>query len=170
MQCRNTLVLSAITAFGLAWLSGNAIAQQKSLKEQLTGAWLHVSEENTAPDGTKRTFFGADDKGVMIFDASGQYAQILVRSDVPKFKANSRLQGTAEENAAVVRGTTATFGTWTVDEASKTVIVRFVGSLFPNQIGAESKRSVSVSGDELKMHVPVIAAGGSDDTVWRRAK
>src|SRR5438046_7077068 len=43
------------------------------------------------------------------------------------------------------------FGTWTVDEASKTITVRNVGSMFPNQAGTEGKRIVvSVTADELR--------------------
>src|SRR5438046_9582381 len=43
------------------------------------------------------------------------------------------------------------FGTWTVDEASKTITVRYVGGMFPNQAGTEAKRIVvSVTADELR--------------------
>jgi hypothetical protein len=84
---------------------------------------------------------------------------------------NNRLQGTSEENTAAVHGTTATFGTWTVDEASETVTVHYVGGMFPNQAGTDSKRIItSLTVDELKMHVPAVAAGGSTDNVWRRAR
>jgi len=96
---------------GLALPGGDAAAQQKSLKEQLTGAVI-VSTDQTAPDGTKHQLFGPNPKGVLVLDPSGQYAQIIVRPGRPKFKANNRQQGTAEENQAAVQGTTATFGTW----------------------------------------------------------
>ena len=60
---------------------------------------------------------------------------MMLLPDVPKFKANNRQQGTPEENTAAVRGTTATFGTWSIDEASKTITVRNVGGLFlTNQV------------------------------------
>ena len=88
----------------------------------------------------------------------------------PSSKPTAVLKGTAEENAAVVQGTTANFGTWTVDEASKTLTVRYVGSLFPNQAGSESKRIVSVTGDELRVTNPATGSGMRSDTVWRRAK
>ena len=119
-------------------------------------------------------FLSLDDflwKGILIFDASGQYAQIIVHPGVPKFKTNNRLKGTPEENMAAVHGTTATFGTWTIDEASKTITTRYVGGMFPNQAGTEGKRMVvSVSADELKMTNPTTAAGMRSDNVWKRAK
>jgi hypothetical protein len=125
----------------------------------------------SANDSGGRVLFGPNGKGVMILDASGQYAQIIVRPDVPRFKANNRMEGTAEENKAAVQGTSANFGTWTLDEPSKTITIHLVGGMFPNQAGTDSKRMIlSVTADELKLHVPAIGAGGSTENVWRRAK
>ena len=160
----------AVTALGLAVLPGIAVGQQKSLKEQLAGTWRIVSNDNVAPDGTKRQLFGPSPKGILVLAANGQYAQIIVRPDTPKFKVNNRLQGTPEENKAAVQGTTATFGTWSFDEASKTLTVRYEGGMFPNQAGTDSKRTVSVTGDELKISNPATAAGMKSDSVYRRAK
>jgi hypothetical protein len=169
MNRRNALALSttALLCLGLA-LPGAALAQQKSLKEQLTGTWTIISNDNVAADGTKRQLFGANPKGVLVLAANGQYTQIIVSPDVPKFKINNRLEGTAEENKAAVHGTTATFGTWSVDEASKTVTVRNEGGMFPNQTGTETKRSVTVTGDQLKVSNPGPAAGGRSESVWKR--
>ena len=154
-----------------AGFAGPAVAQQKSLKAQLVGTWIAVSNDATAPDGKKQQLFGPNPKGILVFDASGQYAQIIVHPDVPKFKVNNRLKGTPEENTAAVHGTTATFGTWTVDEASKTITVRYVGGMFPNQAGTDGKRTVvSVTADELKSTNPATASGMRSDTVWKRAK
>ena len=95
----------------------------------------------------------------------------IVNPDVPKFKIANRLKGTPEENTAAVHGTTANFGTWTVDEASKTITVRNVGGMYPNSAGTDSKRIVvSVTADELKITNPVTAAGMRSDTVWKRAQ
>src|ERR1700676_3652310 len=44
MNRRNILSLSAIAALGLSALPGNAVAQTKSLKDQLVGMWTLVSE------------------------------------------------------------------------------------------------------------------------------
>jgi len=170
MNRRTSLALGTTTLLSLAIaLSGTALAQQKSLKEQLVGSWIIVSNDGTAPDGKKDQPFGPNPKGILIFDANGQYSQTIVNSDVPKFKINNRLKGTPEENTAVVQGTTATFGTWSIDEASKTVTVRYVGGMFPNQAGTDSKRTVSVSGNELKVSNPATAAGLKTDQVWKRA-
>jgi Lipocalin-like domain len=169
MNFRHILTFSVITAVGVALLPGSLLAQQRSLKEQLVGTWTIVSNDNVAPDGAKRQLFGPNPKGILVLAANGQYAQIIVRPDTPKFKVNNRLEGTPEENKAAVHGTTATFGTWSVDEASKTLMVRNEGGMFPNQVGTESKRSVSLSGDQLRVSNPVPAAGGKSDSVWKRS-
>ena len=88
----------------------------------------------------------------------------------PKFKGKTRLDGTAEENKAIVAGTTASFGTWSVDEASKALIVRYAGNLFPNDEGNESRRPIAITGDELKYANPNPGSGGRSESVYRRAK
>jgi hypothetical protein len=164
------LALVTTTLLGSVLWAGSASAQQKSLKDQIVGAWILASTENTAPDGSKQQIWGPNPTGMLVLDASGRFTQIIVRSDRPKFKANNRMQGSPEENAAAVQGTTATFGSWSVNEADKTLTVRNEGSMFPNQVGTESKRPISVSGDELKVTNPSTASGLRSDNVWRRAK
>ena len=170
MNRRTSLALGTTTLLSLSIaLSGAAFAQQKSLKEQLVGSWIMVSNDSTAADGKKTQVFGPHGKGILIFDANGQYSQTIVNPDVPKFKISNRLKGTPEENTAAVHGTTATFGTWSIDEASKTVTVHYVGGMFPNQAGTDSKRTVSVAGNELTVTNPATAAGLRADQVWKRA-
>jgi hypothetical protein len=53
MNRRNILTLSAISAVAFAVLSGSAFAQQKTLKEQLVGAWTLASVYDQSQDGTK---------------------------------------------------------------------------------------------------------------------
>jgi hypothetical protein len=170
MNRRHILSLSVMTALGLALLTGSALAQQKSLKEQLVGTWILVSNENVLPDGSKRQLFGANPKGSLMLDSHGRYSQIYLTSGVAKFKANNRLEGTAEENKAVVQGTTAQFGTWSVDEASKTLVLSIEGNMYPNLAGTESKRTATVTGDELKLSNPAPGAGGRSETVLKRVK
>jgi hypothetical protein len=66
--------------------------------------------------------WGPGAKGLIMFDASGRYSFLISRASIPKFASNNVNQGTAEENKAVVQGLIAYIGTWSVDEASKTLI------------------------------------------------
>jgi hypothetical protein len=167
---------SIATAFaailGMAlWLGVvDAFGQPKSLRDQLIGAWTLVSADQISPDGKKDQTLGPNPKGVVIFDSSGHFAQVFARPGRAKFKANSKLRGTADENAAAVRGTAAYFGTWSIDEGSKTLLLRIVGSMYPNQDGTEQRRTVSVTGDELTIIIPTTASGMKSTNVLRRAK
>ena len=96
---------------------------------------------------------------------------ILMRASLPKFAANNRMKGTAEENQAVVQGSHATFGTYTVaSDKEQTVNLHIEGSTFPNWDGQDQKRVMTVSGDELKVTNPTPTFGGTNYVVYKRAK
>jgi hypothetical protein len=167
MKLLSMLALSVVSV--LSSLSGEALAEQDKLREQLIGSWIFVSAVNTAPDGTRRELFGPNPKGILILDASGWCAQVLAHPDRPKFKG-TRLEGTAEENKAIVQGTTAIYGTWSVDEANKTLVIHIEAALWPNEEGMDQRRPVTLAGDELKFINPAPTAGGRGELVLRRAR
>ena len=147
-------------------------AQQKSLKEQLFGAWTLVSSEVTPKGGTKQLGFGGPNpKGILIFDAGGRYASVTGRPDRPKFKPSTNLRADtpAAEFGEAARGFGANFGTWSVNEADKSLIRKYEIALIPNNDRNETKASVSLSKGELKL-VQVSAAGAKTESVYQRAK
>ena len=171
MNRRNTLCLFAMTTLGLALLPNGAVSQQKSLKDQLVGTWTFVSAVETSKDGAKSDRWGPNPKGLIIFDANGRYSFMISRSDLPKFAVNNVHQGTAEENKAVVQGIIATIGTWSVDEATKTITTNIEAGSFPNLNGNSQKRVItSLTADELKYTNPASTTGTVAEAVWRRAK
>jgi len=160
----SVLVLYAVLSVPIA-------AQEAPLKDQLAGVWTLVFADNVAPDGTRRQVFGAAPKGIMILDASGRYSEMIIGSDRPTFASNNRLQGTAEENKAVIAGTIAAFGSWSVNEADKTIAMKIEGSIFPNQDGTDGRRLIiSVTPAILKIANPGAGAGGRAEAEYRRAK
>jgi hypothetical protein len=172
MNRRSIFTLSAITLLGLAFVPGSAVAQQKSLKDQLVGIWTALSAESTGPNGAKQQFYGAPAKGILILDAGGIYAQVLARPGRPKFKSINRfsLEATPEELKVAVTGTVATFGTWSVNEADKMLSRRPEASLLPNDEGVEQKYAVSLAGDELKTVTVNSLTGLKTEVVYRRAR
>ena len=136
------LNLCAVTTLSLALLPNSAASQQRSLKEQLVGSWTIVSNDNVAPDGTKRQIFGPNPKGIFILGADGRYALVVVNPARPKFKGSSRLDGTPEENKAAIAGAVAAFGTWSFDEATNTLVTSIEGNLFPNDEGRDQRRII----------------------------
>ena len=67
-----------------------------------------------------------------------------------------------------MQGSIATFGTYSV--ADKTLTIKVEHSTFPNWIGADQKRTVTITGDELKWTNAAGSAGGVVELAFRRAK
>jgi Lipocalin-like domain len=172
MNRRNILGLSSMTLLALAFVPTSAIGQQKTLREQLVGAWTLVSTDTTAKDGSKRQDFGANPKGILILDTSGRYTAAQERPDRPKFKAsaNVRLDTPAADYGEAARAFAVNFGTWSVSEVDKTLIRHYEGALIPNNEGLETKVSVSLTGDELKLSGVSPLTGEKTDTIFKRAK
>ena len=84
-----------------------------------------------------------------------------MRGGLPKFAAKNRDQGTPKENKAVVQGSIAYFGTYTVSESDKVISAKIEGSTYPNFVeGPGQKRLItSVTADELKFINPAASAG-----------
>ena len=157
----------------LALSAGAAAAQQAaSLKDGIVGSWNFVVAEVTAPDGKKSFPFGETPKGILIFTADGRFAQIHIAGDVPKIASNNRLTGTPEEYAEIMRRSLSVFGTYTVDEAGKTVTYNIVSSSFPNWEGEAQTRSIDkLTEDEFVNTNPGVAGGrGSASNFYRRVK
>jgi hypothetical protein len=87
--------------------------------------------------------YGPNPQGQQILDANGRYSLIIMRSDIPKFASNNRVEGTPEENKAVVQGSIAFFGTYTVDESAKTLTQHVESCSFPNFNGTDRKKIIS---------------------------
>jgi Lipocalin-like domain len=98
------LSLCATTALGIAMLPGNAAAQTA---KNIVGTWKQVTNINIAPDGRRSEPFGPNPNAIITFDANGRFVTVTTRPDVPKFASNNRMQGTAEENKAIVQGSIA---------------------------------------------------------------
>jgi Lipocalin-like domain len=163
----------AAAMLALALSAGAAAAQPaKSLKDQIVGTWNFVVAEVTAPDGKKSFPFGETPKGILIFTPDGRFAQIHVAGDVPRIASNNRLTGTPEEYAAIMRRSLSVFGTYTVDEANKTVTYNIVSASFPNWEGEAQTRSIDkLTADEFVNTNPGVAGGrGSASNLYRRVK
>lgn len=164
-----TLTIVALLALGASLLSRDAVAQQKTLKEQIVGTWAYVSVDIVGADGSRVPLYGPSPQGLASFDSSGHYILLTARRGQGKFASNNRNEGTPEENKAVVQGSIAHFGTYTVNEADKTITFHIEASTFPNWNGTEQRRPFTVTKDELKWTTPA-SSGGSAEVLLKRAK
>jgi hypothetical protein len=166
-------ILSVVTVFAVAmpFAASDVCAQQKVVDaaKQLIGHWTLVSLKNEQ-DGKTTEPFGPNPKGLFIYDHSGHYAALIFRSDLSKFASNNLDKGTPEENKAVVMGSLAHYGTYSVNEKEGSFSFRPEASTFPNWVGIDQKRSFSVSEDELKIINPGAAKGGTSTLIFKRAK
>ena len=136
--------------------------------KDLVGTWLPVSTVLTRQDGSQIEPFGPNLKGILTFDNTGRFAFILARPDLPKFASNNRNTGTAEENRAIVQGSLAYFGTYSLLE--KVIKMHVDGGTWPGWTGTDIERHIfAFSGDELKWTDPTPSTGGKAENVWRRA-
>ena len=170
MNRRRILSLSAIIALGLTLLPGSGVAQQKTLKEQLVGTWTLVSFDSFDSSGAKvPNMEGGDLKGLLIFTDNGHMSNQMI-AQFPKIASSDRLKSTPAEEKAVAHGILSYFGSYTVSEPEKTIMLNIERSSFPNQAASNVKRVATLTGDELKIDNPGRQAGGRTVTVWRRAK
>jgi hypothetical protein len=128
MNRRSIINISAMTALGLALLPGSIVAQQGTLKQQLIGTWTLVSCDINQP-------FCVNPSGSLSLDASGRYTQVLAARGRPKATINPlttlRADVKPEEYKAMAQGIVAQFGTWSVNDADKTLTTHVEGALFP---------------------------------------
>ena len=171
MNRRNIISLSAIMAFGLSLLPSSAVSQEKPLKEQLVGTWTLVSATQRNKEGVVSDRWGPNPRGRAVFEANGRFSFMIIRSDVPKFSSSNPNQFSPEEAKAAIQGMTANFGTWSIDEATKTLTTNIEASSSPNLNGGTQKRIISsLSANELKYTNPASQIGSVDDVVWKRAQ
>ena len=67
-----------------------------------------------------------------------RFAIVVSRPDLPKFASNGRMQGTAKENEAIVHGTFAFFGTYSIADGK--IIQHIEGGTWPSWTGTDQKR------------------------------
>jgi Lipocalin-like domain len=172
MNRHATLTITATTLLCLAvGLSASvSLAQQKSLKEQLIGTWTLVSSDQVRRDGSKLSQFGANPKGISVFDANGRFFVMVANADNSKIAARGR----NEANLADVRGliveSIAYYGTYTVDDVN-VINLHLDASTFPNQIGTDQKRTItSLTADELTYRSSATVPGVQVHQVWSRTE
>ena len=166
----NSAILTAsVVLFGVL-LAGEAAEQTGStLKSQLIGTWILVSNYTQREDGTKFDTFGPNPVGIIRLDADGRMFLHEMRSDLPKFALNNRQEGTTEENKAVVQGSISYFGTYTVDEGKKTLSFHIQACSFPNWSGTDQKRSFTLTEDKMTWSAASGSSGKPIHAVWKRA-
>lgn len=159
------LAIAAISAVGLAMSSIDAVAQGG---KDLVGTWEWLSVDNTQPDGARSQPFGPKPGGYLSFDASGRFLWLITRPDRAKFASGKRDQGTPDENRMTVQGSLAYGGTYAV--SNDTLIMKIEASTYPNEEGAEQRRTFTLEDGELIWKNPTVSTGASGVARLRRVR
>jgi hypothetical protein len=162
---RTTATIAALN-FAIAALVGPSFAQSA---KDLVGSYTLVSAVMDL-DGRKSDTYGPNARGALTLDANGRFVLVFMRDSLPKFASNNRMTGTPEENQAIVRGSFASLGTYSINEVDKTINFRVESATFPNWNGDEQKRNFRLSGDELIYVVATASGGGIATVTWKHTK
>lgn len=160
----------AVAAACAAVLSATAHAQDGSLKRQLAGVWSLVSVETLSKDGKSLPYLeGENIKGLLIITGTRYSLQII--AEYPKLASNDRLKTTPDEDRTVAHGVLSNWGTYTVNEAERSLTLTNERSSFPNQNGAVGVRTISVlTPGDLTFSVPTTRTGNTQKLSWRRVE
>jgi hypothetical protein len=173
MNRRTTLAMTttALLCLAVGLSASDSLAQQKSLKEQLVGTWTLVSSDQVRSDGSMVKQFGANPKGINVFDTNGRFFLMIAGADNSKIVSNDLSKTNFEEIGSLIVESIAYDGTYTVNEAAKVAILHIDASTFPNQVGTDQKRTItSLTADDLKYSTPAAMPGGQIHQAWKRAE
>jgi hypothetical protein len=142
MDRHSILSLSVLAAFGLAMASGEAIAQQKPLSDQLVGLWKLTS--NTTKNVATGTMTPAHPTGYQLFTKGGHmmFIQTAANRKPPAGKV-----ATDAERVALFNTLVAYAGTYKVDGTK--VLIHFETNAVP---GIPDRTYTSeISGNKLTL-------------------
>lgn len=139
--------------------------------DQFIGTWKLVSSEFRRSDGAITYPYGQDALGVLMYDAAGNMAVQIIRTDRPAFASGDPSSGTAEEIKLAFEGVLTYFGRYDVDATTGTVTHHVWGCTFPNWIGGDQVRFFAFSAQRLTLSTPPVLVGGATITgvlIWER--
>jgi len=154
-------ILTVIAFLAIAVPS--AVAQTA---KDLVGTWSLQSDVSVTSDGRKLQPFGPNPRGTAIFDSTGHFAIVVSRPDLPKFASDNRMAGTAEENEAIVRGSIAFFGTYSVKNGA--IVQHIEGGTWPGWVGTDQKRTITSFANDQQTWTTVPSFGGMSELRWSR--
>jgi hypothetical protein len=148
-----------------------AAAQDASQNNQLIGTWQLTIADNVSPDGTRIHLYGPDPQGILMFDAGGHYSLQIMRAERPKFAANDKFKGTAEEYRAAVQGSNCHFGRYAVN-ADHTVTFYVEHATYSNWERKPQILPFQIDESKnIKFIVPAPTTGGPGvigEVTWKR--
>jgi hypothetical protein len=124
-----------------------------SISARLVGTWSFKSSVNTRKDGTTFDRWGASPSGIIMFDRSRNYAQIIIGSESKVFGSK----------------VACAFGIYSVDESQNALITNITSSSSPKLVGTRQSRTILVlTATEFKYSNPLTSVGATAEVLWTR--
>lgn len=137
------------------------------LRSGLAGAWSLEAWQTIDTNGAVTYPLGEDAVGELTYDdESGTMSAQLVAADQARFASDDWQQASPDEMVAAWPRYFGYFGTFTVDESTRTVTHHIRSGWFPNLAGTEQVRHCHLDEDRLTLEAET--AWGSVRIVWRR--
>ena len=135
------------------------------------GAWTLASFEVRRSDGETIYPFGPDAKGLLIYDAQGNFSVQVGEAGRPEFTSGDMRDGTDAQVRAACEGYIAYYGTYRVNAEQGYLVHEVRLSLFPNWSGQVQKRYYDLSADRLTLTTPPTPFGEAEVVgvlTWKR--
>jgi hypothetical protein len=146
-------VVPLIFTAGITQAAGQGGDASTSARDRFTGAWRLAWLEEPDADGKVHR---ADCTGMLVYTADGHMAvQVMYR--------NPQTGGQGAPVQYAQGGYEASFGTYTIDEATHTFIFHVEGAMVRSLIGKDLPRAYEFSGNEL------IVKSANPNEHWRVA-
>jgi hypothetical protein len=161
MGKRAAWFLVMIAALGASWVvQAGQGKSQAELRKPFVGSWKLVTIEG----GTTAANRGAKPTGLIMYDDRG-YMGVQIVPDRPRPKWTGA--PTPDQALEAIRGYTAYFGTYTIDEKASTVTHHRQGMLDGGAV--DYVRRFELRGDRITL-TPVDSAGPPLHLTWERVK
>ena len=144
------MLLNLTLGVGLLCMPALAVAQTPSV----VGTWTLAAAIVIRPNGDTTDDYGPGPHGLAVFTADGHYVIEIYRVARPRFAANDKQRGTADEYREASVGMSAHFGTFQLDAVHGTLTFNIEGASFPNWEGLRQARQFTLVGDTLSWRVP----------------
>jgi hypothetical protein len=164
-------IVSALCLFPFAGGSASAAAERK----KFIGVWKLVSGVSTHEvTGEVRYPWGKNPVGRLVYDEAGRvFAQLMDPGRRPvggisnQGAAAAMASASAEDMREMLTGFNSYFGTFDVDESSRTVIHHLQSALIPSWVGSDQRRKYEFSGRD-QLIILNTASQAAYRLVWHR--
>jgi hypothetical protein len=167
MKRLDVLMTLILTALGIAAQSCSAGAQEKTIKQQLVGAWTLAAVYDQRADGTKNDAWGPGVQGSLMLSPTGRFSYFVVGANREKAGNDPR-----NNPAGPVLGY---YGSYAADESAKTLTFHIEHATFPQWDGINRTATIELlTGDKLRIANSVVHDPKLGDIVphldWQRIK